>query len=205
MSMASSFKAWFFLVALALTFLLLLSGPAHCKDDEKDSVLKGINSYRQTLNLPVLNKVEKASCLADEIAEDLEDVPCENVNQYAPGAAGGNLRLPNFQKHVDKCDIDVNTTTDGAVLPVCVAKLVPTVVLSNYTHSDRYARYLNNTMYTGIGLGSEDDWMVIVLTSNTTAGSFSAPANAAPTCLHPHAWMELCYLLAFTALVLIMT
>ncbi|KAI4301808.1 hypothetical protein L6164_035052 [Bauhinia variegata] len=174
-------------------------------DDEKDSVLKGIDSYRQTLNLPVLNKVEKASCLADEIAEDLEDEPCENVNRYAPDVAGGNLRFPNFEKRVDKCDIDVNTTTDGVILPVCVPKLVPTVVLSNYTHSDRYARYLNNTKYTGIGLGSEDDWMVIVLTSNTPPGSFSAPASAAPASRLPHAWMGLCNLLAFTVLVLNIT
>jgi hypothetical protein len=74
-----------------------------------------------------------------------------------------------LQKHIDKCDININTTTDGVILPVCVSKLEPTVVLSNYTHSDIYAKFLNNSKYTGVGLGSEDDWMVLVLTTNTTS------------------------------------
>lgn len=153
-----------------LDFIVLLG--------EEDSVLKGINSYRQTLKLPPLNKVTKAYCLADEVADEIEDVPCENVNQYAPGLGGGNPRIPNLQKHIDKCDINISTTTDGVILPVCVAKLEPTVALSNYTHSDRYARYLNNSKYTGLGLGSEDDWMVLVLTTNTTTGSFSSAGTS---------------------------
>lgn len=153
-------------------------------DDEKDSVLKGLNSYRQTLNLPVLNKADKASCLASDIADELEDVPCENVSRYYP-TASGILNFPNLQKHVDKCDVDINSTVDGVILPACVAKLEPTVLLSNYTHTDRYARYLNNSKYTGVGLGSEDDWMVLVLTTNTPAGAFSAATFGLPNA----AWM----------------
>ncbi|MED6218642.1 hypothetical protein PIB30_028484 [Stylosanthes scabra] len=168
-----------------LANLLLLSTPAHSSDKE-DSVLKGINSFRQTQNLPTLSKVPKAGCLAEEIAEDIEKEPCENVNQFYPStsrtgavAAGSNAKIPNLQKHIDKCDIDINTTTDGVILPVCVSKLEPTVVLSNYTHSDRYARFLNNSRYTGVGLGSEDDWMVLVLTTNTTTGTFSSAVTCA--------------------------
>lgn len=144
--------------------------------------MKGINSYRETRNLPPLNRVVKAYCLADEVAEEIEDTPCENVNRYYPttgvsGGSGNNMRIPNLQKHIDKCDININTTSDGVILPVCVAKLEPTVVLSNYTHSDTYAQFLNNSKYTGVGLGSEDDWMVLVLTTNTTTGSFSAATS----------------------------
>lgn len=51
-------------------------------------------------------------------------------------------------------------------------------MLSNYTHSGSYAQFLNNSKYTGAGLGSEDDWMVLVLTTNTTTGSFSAAATS---------------------------
>lgn len=143
--------------------------------------MKGINSFRQTKNLAPLNKNDKAHCLADEVAEEIEDTPCEKVNQYYPvSGPGGNQRIPNLQKHIDKCDININTTTDGVILPVCVSKLEPTVVLSNYTHSDIYAKFLNNSKYTGVGLGSEDDWMVLVLTTNTTTGTFSA----ATTSLH---------------------
>ncbi|KAI9099101.1 hypothetical protein K1719_024868 [Acacia pycnantha] len=160
-----------FLLAPVLAFLLL-STPAHCKD-EKDSVLKGINSYRQSQKLPVLAKVDRASCLASEIADELEDVPCENVRQYYP-TASGIQKFPNFEKHVDKCGINISSTSDGVILPACVAKLEPTVLLSNFTHNNPYASYLNNSLYTGVGLGSEDDWMVLVLTTNTPTGSFSS-------------------------------
>jgi hypothetical protein len=67
------------------------------------------------------------------------------------------------------------------------SKLEATVVLSNYTHSDIYAKFLNNSKYTGVGLGSEHDWMVLVLTTNTTTGTF-----AAATSLHVNVvWMVL--------------
>ncbi|KAK7284338.1 hypothetical protein RJT34_19083 [Clitoria ternatea] len=169
----NTFKFGFVVVTL-LFALLFVSSPVHCNDKE-DSVFKGINSFRQTKNLSPLNQVPKAACLADEVAEEIEDMPCENVKQFYPGPGlGGNLKIPNLQKHIDKCDININTTSDGVILPVCVSKLEPTVVLSNYTHSDQYAQFLNNSRYTGVGLGSEHDWMVLVLTTNTTTGSFSA-------------------------------
>ncbi|XP_027349758.1 uncharacterized GPI-anchored protein At3g06035-like [Abrus precatorius] len=169
------------LIFLALLFaFLFVSIPVHCNDKE-DSVFKGINSYRQTRNLAPLNRVTKATCLADEVADEIEDMPCENVNQFYPvPGIGGNLKIRNLKKHIDKCDINISTTSDGVILPVCVAKLEPTIVLSNYTHSDQYAQFLNNSKYTGIGLGSEDDWMVLVLTTNTTTGSFSHATSLLP-------------------------
>lgn len=145
----------------------------------------------------------KAYCLADEVAEEIEDTPCESVRQYYPtaGPNGGNIKIPNLQKHIDKCDININTTTDGVILPVCVAKLEPTIVLSNYTHSDIYAQYLNNSKYTGLGLGSEDDWMVLVLTTNTTTGTFSAAAAAAASATSLHTvWMLFMLLLLLSFL-----
>ncbi|CAJ1960882.1 unnamed protein product [Sphenostylis stenocarpa] len=178
------FKLSLFLLPLLFAFITF-SNPVLCNDKE-DSVFKGINSYRQTQNLPPLNQVSKANCLSDEVAEEIEKTPCENVNRFYPSTVSGggnNLNIPNLQKHIDKCGININTTSDGVILPVCVSKLEPTIVLSNYTHSDRYAQFLNNSKYTGAGLGSEDDWMVLVLTTNTAAGSFSpstsAHANAA--------------------------
>ncbi|KAI9100913.1 hypothetical protein K1719_024037 [Acacia pycnantha] len=122
--------------------------------------------YRKSQKLPVLAKVDRASCLASEIADELEDVPCENVRQYYP-TAYGIQKFPNFEKHVDKCGINISSTSDDVILPACVAKLEPTVLLSNFTHNNPYASYLNNSLYTGVGLGSEDDWMVLVLTTNT--------------------------------------
>nr|XP_012567901.1 uncharacterized GPI-anchored protein At5g19250-like [Cicer arietinum] len=119
-----------------------------------------------------------ANCFLHE-DNGIEDTPCEKVSQYYPvSGPGGNQRISNMQKHIDKCGININTTTDGVILPVCVSKLEPTIVLSNYTHSDIYAKFLNNSKYTGVGLGSEDDWMVLVLTTNTTAGTFSAATTS---------------------------
>lgn len=140
--------------------------------DDEDDLLQGINSYRTSRNLPVLAKNKKAACLADEIAEELVDQPCTKVN-----VGSASPQLANYNKLLKKCDIDINTTRDGIVLPVCVRKLVPTLVLTNYTHSS-YAQYLNNSKYTGAGVGSEDDWMVVILTTNNPAGSFVSAANS---------------------------
>ena len=69
-----------------------------------------------------------------------------------------------------------NNTLDGKILPICVPKLDPTAVLSNYTNS-QYAKYLNDSSYTGARIGSKDDWMVVVLSTNTLSGAASLIAN----------------------------
>lgn len=145
-------------------------------------MFKGINSYRQSKKLAPLVEVSKAECLAGKVAEEIEKTPCENVNQFYPSTVSGGSNIPNLRKHIEKCDINITTTTDGVILPVCVPKLEPTIVLSNYTHSDRCAQFLNNSKYSGAGLGSEDDWMVLVLTTNTATGTFSA--SSATSLLH---------------------
>lgn len=64
------------------------------------------------------------------------------------------------------------------------------ISLSNYTHNDIYAKFLNNSKYTGVGLNFEDDWMVLVLTINTTTGTFYV-ANS----IHANVvWMTLMFL-----------
>ncbi|KAL7205192.1 hypothetical protein ACSBR2_018177 [Camellia fascicularis] len=62
------------------------------------------------------------------------------------------------------------------VLPVCVPKLIPTLVLTNYMQS-QFSRYVKNSKYTRVGIGSEDDWMVVVFTTNTPTGSFVSAAD----------------------------
>ncbi|CAI8615474.1 unnamed protein product [Vicia faba] len=109
------------LLLASLCAFLLLSNPAHCSD-KVDSVLKGINSYRETKNVAPLNKNDKASCLADEVAEEIQDTPCEKMESF-------------------------------------------------------YLFFLNNSKYTGVGLNSEDDWMVLVLTTTTPTGTFSAATS----------------------------
>lgn len=65
-------------------------------------------------------------------------------------------------------------------MPACVPNLVPSLVLSNYTQSSLYSGNLNDTKYTGIGIGSENDWIVVILTTNTSEGGY-APATSDST------------------------
>ncbi|KAI4369402.1 hypothetical protein MLD38_017844 [Melastoma candidum] len=146
-----------------------------CDAEDEDNLLQGINSYRQVQKLPPLVKNDRAMCLSDEIAEQLEDKPCSST--YGPNVLPGTgPQFSDYPKLLSKCDIDANHTKDGVILPVCVPKLVPTLVLTNYTHTP-YAKYLNNSIYTGAGVGSEDNWMVLVLTTNTPGGSFASGTN----------------------------
>ncbi|KAL0005901.1 hypothetical protein SO802_013462 [Lithocarpus litseifolius] len=70
----------------------------------------------------------------------------------------------------------LNHTVQGVILPVCVPRLDPFLVLSNYT-TPQYAKYLKDSNYTGTGIGFEDNWMVVVLCTNTSAGNFSGVAS----------------------------
>ncbi|QCD77739.1 hypothetical protein DEO72_LG1g1366 [Vigna unguiculata] len=171
------------LFLLPLLFAFIAFSNSVLSDDKEESVFKGINSYRQSKKLAPLVEVSKAECLAGKVAEEIEKTPCENVNQFYPSTVSGGGNIPNLRKHIEKCDINITTTTDGVILPVCVPKLEPTIVLSNYTHSDRCAQFLNNSKYSGAGLGSEDDWMVLVLTTNTATGTFSASSATSSTSL----------------------
>lgn len=117
---------------------------------------------------------DKAGCLADEIADEIQDRPCPPAGNatFSPGIYPP---LNNYPDLVKKCNIDINSTQDGVILPVCIPKRVATLVLTNYTQSP-YSGYLNNSKYTGVGIGLEDDWTVLVLTTNTPGGSFSSAA-----------------------------
>ncbi|KAK4424664.1 putative GPI-anchored protein [Sesamum alatum] len=151
--------------------ILLLSVPVY-SDDEEDHLLQGINSFRQSANAPVLAKHDKANCVADEIADQLEDKHC--ASNTAPPAQ--SQLISNYPSVLKKCKIDVNTTRDGMILPVCVPHRVATLVLTNYTQSQN-SRYLNDSRFTGAGIGTEDDWTVLVLTTNTPGGSFASGAG----------------------------
>ncbi|XP_076921619.1 putative GPI-anchored protein At3g06035 [Bidens hawaiensis] len=169
-------------VSLILYAFFLLHTRVFC--DEEDDLLQGINSFRQSKNLVTLSKNDNAGCMADEIAEALQDKACSTM-------AGPSIitstqpRYANYPDIVKKCDIDINTTADGVILPACVPKQVPTLVLTNYTQSS-YASYLNNSRYSGVGIGKEDDWVVVVLTTNTPAGTFAnvgAPRFGSAVCV----------------------
>ncbi|KAJ6757213.1 hypothetical protein OIU74_026458 [Salix koriyanagi] len=68
------------------------------------------------------------------------------------------------------------STTEGAVLPACAPHLAPTLLLTNYTRTT-YSKYINDSRFTGAGLGHEDGWMVVVLTTSTTGGDFAGATS----------------------------
>ncbi|KAL5541629.1 hypothetical protein UlMin_009339 [Ulmus minor] len=154
---------------------LLLLNYVKCDDtDEEDTLLQGINAYRAALNLTALTKNENADCLADELADQFKDQACTNTTG-ANTVPGTEPRFSNYPALLAKCHLNVSNTRDGAVLPACVPNLVPSLVLTNFTHS-QYSENLNDTAFTGIGIGSEDNWIIVVLTTSTPEGSY-VPAD----------------------------
>ncbi|XP_057779998.1 uncharacterized GPI-anchored protein At3g06035-like [Salvia miltiorrhiza] len=146
-------------------FLLFLQ----LRSDEEQDLLEGINSFRNSAKAPALVKHDKADCVADEIADKMEDKSC------ASNAAPTTL-MSDYPAVLEKCKVDANTTVDGMILPVCVPKRTATLVLTNYTQSQN-ARYLNDSKFTGAGIGAEEDWTVLVLTTNTQGGSFASRSH----------------------------
>ncbi|XP_031399645.1 uncharacterized GPI-anchored protein At3g06035-like isoform X1 [Punica granatum] len=157
---------------VATTFALVRSN----EKEEEDDLLQGINSYRKSLNLLPLAQNDRAGCLADEIAERLQNHPCSTSTYGINLVPGTGPQSTDYLQLLSKCDIGVNHMGDGVILPVCVQDLVPSLVLANYTQS-QYARYLNDLNYTGAGFGSDGDWMVVVLSTDSLGGSFAKGAG----------------------------
>lgn len=144
--------------------------------DEEDTLLQGLNSYRESLNLTSLTKNKNAECLADELADQFKNQPCTN-STGANTVPGTEKQLSNYPDLLAKCHLNVSNTRDGIVMPACVPNLEPSLVLSNFTKS-QYSDSLNDTKYKGAGIGSEDNWIVVILTTSTPEGSY-VPYNAA--------------------------
>ncbi|XP_074337131.1 putative GPI-anchored protein At5g19250 [Apium graveolens] len=161
----ASLNHHFYLLTLPLVLasISLLLTPVTC--DEKECLLKGINSFRQSQNLSMLKSNQKASCFARQIAKQLEGQACSHVTD--PNT------VPGVPEILRKCKVKINYTTEGLMLSVCVENRVPNLVLNNFTRKF-YTMYLKNSNFTGAGIGTEDDWTVIVLSTSTLAGSFSS-------------------------------
>ncbi|XP_051152904.1 uncharacterized GPI-anchored protein At5g19250-like [Andrographis paniculata] len=168
------------MASLHFQYFLILSLLCHsisiikC-DDEEDNLLQGINRYRATLNLKALTKNDRAECLAEKVAEQFKNQPCTNTTG-ANTVPGTEPQYADFPKLLSKCNLNVTTTRDGQIMPACVPNLEPAVVLSNFTKS-QYSGNLNDTQYTGIGIGSEKNWIVVVLTTSTPEGNYALGTN----------------------------
>ncbi|XP_054787176.1 uncharacterized GPI-anchored protein At5g19250-like [Prosopis cineraria] len=172
-----AFSKFSLLFSLLLSSFLFTTHPVLC-DDEEDNLYQGINEYRRSLNLTTLTKNDNAECLADELADQFKNQPCTNTTG-ANTVPGTEPQLPNYLNLLAKCHLNVSNTRDGAVMPACVPGLDSSLVLTNFTKS-LYSDNLNDTKYTGIGIGSDKNWIVVVLTTSTPEGSFlEASANGA--------------------------
>ncbi|KAE8712443.1 ADP-glucose pyrophosphorylase family protein [Hibiscus syriacus] len=166
--MASSKISLLFPFFLSIIFI---SSPFFCEADEEDDLLKGINAYRASLNLTTLTKNDNAECLADKLADGFKNQPCTN-STGANTVPGTEPQFPNYPNLLAKCHLNASVTRDGAVMPACVPNLIPSLVLTNFTQS-QYSDNLNETKYTGIGIGSDGDWIVVVLTTSTAEGNYA--------------------------------
>ncbi|XP_020589543.1 uncharacterized GPI-anchored protein At3g06035-like [Phalaenopsis equestris] len=140
-------------------------------DDSTDQLLKGLNAYRTSLKLSPLTENENAECLAEQIAKQFEDQPCSNTTG-ANTVPGTEEQFPNFPDFLTKCHLNATVTQDASIMPVCVPDLRSDLVLSNYTKT-QYSGSLNDSKFTGAGLADEGDWVVVVLSTNTSTGNFS--------------------------------
>ncbi|KAL8155408.1 putative GPI-anchored protein At3g06035 [Apium graveolens] len=183
-----------FQLSVLLLAVFLLTVPVRC--DEKDNLLQGINSYRRTKGLPELTKNDKAGCLADQIAEKMEGQPCARVtgSNSTPPSPPNPPQFSNYPDALKKCKVDIAHTKDGVILPVCVKDRVPTLVLTNYTQSS-YGVYLNNSKFTGAGIGKEEDWTVVVMSTNTPSGTLSSGSVYSNVCIMCHMFFLLVSLL----------
>jgi len=120
--------------------------------------------------LTTLTKNDNAECLAEEIADQFKNQPCTNTtgSNTVPGT---EPQFPNYPSLLAKCHLNVSNTRDGAVMPACVPHLDPSLVLTNFTRTP-YSDNLNDTKFTGAGIGSDGNWIVVVLTTSTPEGSY---------------------------------
>ncbi|XP_061971449.1 uncharacterized GPI-anchored protein At3g06035-like [Populus nigra] len=151
--------------------IFLFSSAVLSCGDEKHELFKNINAYRTLfLDMPALTKNKKAKCLANEIADRL-DQPCNETTHV------DQVKLDSYPDQLKDC-VGTSHATDAVVMPVCApadeVEAVP--LLHNYTRT-QYKKYIKDPSYTGAGVGSNDYWIVVVLNRNTSTWSSSAGTN----------------------------
>ncbi|KAL8515284.1 hypothetical protein ACS0TY_014123 [Phlomoides rotata] len=152
--------------------------PATPSTPDEDDLLQGINQFRSSSGLPPLSHNERVECLADDIADRLKNQPCTG-NTSAP-----QPRPSDYLDLLTKCML-TNATLQGIqILPVCLPKSQSSQLLNAYTTSPSpYATYLNDTRFSAIGIGSDDNWTVVILTTTTptTPATPTTPGTPAPS------------------------
>ncbi|XP_042052649.1 uncharacterized GPI-anchored protein At3g06035-like [Salvia splendens] len=174
--MAPTIPCLLFLSLLSHSFLL-----SKCNED--DDLLNGIQQYRSTLNLTALATTREAECIADEVADTFQNQPCTNATNLNATALS---TIPTYTTIMTKCGLNANASNasvNSQILPTCVPNQ-QSLVISDFT--SRYVAYLNSTQFSAIGVGSEDDWLVVLLTNMTgTAINSNGASGLALTAISP--------------------
>ncbi|PIA30806.1 hypothetical protein AQUCO_05400123v1 [Aquilegia coerulea] len=166
-------------ILLFVSFHTMILLTPQVQADEEDDLLRGINNYRVSLNRSSLIENKNAECFAEQLAEQFKKQPCTNTTG-SNAILGTEPQLSNYPDLLKKCHLNLTNTRDGVIMPACVPNLDQGLVLTNFTET-HYNANLNDTKYTGVGIGSENDWIVVVLSTNTADGSFvpAGPDNSA--------------------------
>ncbi|XP_058197877.1 uncharacterized GPI-anchored protein At5g19250-like [Rhododendron vialii] len=161
------------LLLVLLHAILLLPNQVQSQDA---SLLQGLNSYRASLSLSTLTDSSNADCFAKQVATQFKGQPCSNTTG-ADTIPGTEAQFANYPDLLTGCHLNITDTKDGQIMPVCVPNLVPSLVLTNYTET-QYNQYLNESSFTGAGIGSYGNWIVVVLSTNTVGGDFATAENS---------------------------
>ncbi|KAL8159540.1 hypothetical protein V2J09_001077 [Rumex salicifolius] len=173
--MAYCTSGWVNFMLLLHVSLLMLPSPVLSRDDD---LLNGLNNYRGTHNLPDLSETPGASCLAQGIATQFQDSQAcfslPTMGSYSI-SAGSDNPIRGYYRLLGDCNLDIENTKDGVIMPACIGDVNAdiTYVVSNFTETG-YTQYLRNADYTGVGIGSEGNWVVVILGTDEDGGSFSS-------------------------------
>ncbi|KAF5952243.1 hypothetical protein HYC85_010187 [Camellia sinensis] len=149
----------------------------------EDTLLEGINNHRQYLKLSALTRTDNTQCLAEQIVSQIDDDPCNTTTTIPThpitiatvGSSSSHPQLStNFPRLLKDCNININSTSNGLILPICVAKFVATGLVCARCPQSQYAQYLRSSNYTEVGISAGVSWTAIVLNVNTTTEKSAA-------------------------------
>ncbi|XP_010492979.1 PREDICTED: uncharacterized GPI-anchored protein At5g19230-like [Camelina sativa] len=165
------------LLFLLAVFLSLHRPVLSDNSAKEEGLVSGFNIYRKSINITTLAKNENAECFAEEIAGQFNNPPCTNVtgSTLVPET---DPRIQNLPKLLAKCRLNTTVIRDGAVMQFCFPKHDQNPDLTKF--SPAVDQNLNDSKFTGIGMGSESDgeWLVVVLTTNTLEGGYASTTNS---------------------------
>ncbi|CAK9328366.1 unnamed protein product [Citrullus colocynthis] len=169
--MAALFRLFTLFFFVVISNFLLLPNAVLC-DVKDEDILKAINKYRQSKNLSEFSYNKNAACLASRLVYKLRDEPCSSADNFNKEISSES-KLADYPKLLKKCHVAYDSSVDGIILPACIPELEPVSVASNYTKSHDI-EYINDRNYTGAGVGTFDNWVVLVLSTNTSTGNYAS-------------------------------